>query len=229
MSPPAAPPATRGGTDRRHALRRGGEWQRPPRRSLTLGFDSPATKPPPAWPGRRPGSTDRRTCARHHRMPTRAACTGSEVPVPEPQRARGTARPYSPATSSRPIALPTHWTPSPCRRLSRPPWWRVTATTTTGPPPRPGGNSGRCACPKPQGFGGHHRDASHVHHRPVGRIGAQLYPGGIAARYRNIARDLDRPNNKRSTKTGPEQKPGPEHPKQPIAASFGAARGSRGF
>ncbi len=83
-------------------------------------------------------------------MPTRAACAGSEVPAPSPPSAQGTTRPCSPATSSRPIVLRTHWTPSPRRRLSRPPWWRVTATTTTGPPPRPDGNSGRCACPQPR-------------------------------------------------------------------------------
>ena len=44
-----------------------------------------------------------------------------------------------------------------------PPPWSV-ATTTTGPPPRPDGHSGRCTCPEPpKGFGGHRRDASHVH------------------------------------------------------------------
>jgi len=31
----------------------------------------------------------------------------------------------------------------------------------------------------PEGVGGHRRDVSHVHHRPVGRVGAQLYPGGL--------------------------------------------------
>jgi hypothetical protein len=66
-------------------------------------------------------------------------------------------------------------------------------------------------------------------HTPVGRVGAQLYPGGIATGYRNTARGLDRPNSKRSAETGPEQKPEPEHPQQPIAASFGAARVYRGF
>jgi hypothetical protein len=65
-----------------------------------------------------------------------------------PLRSQAAARRCSPATSFHPIVLLAHWTPSPCRRLSRPPWWRVTATTTTGPPPRPGGNSGRCACPE---------------------------------------------------------------------------------
>ena len=61
-------------------------------------------------------------------------------------------------------------------------------------------------------------------HRPVGRVGAQLYPGGIAARYRNTARDLDRPNRQTVGRDGPEQTTRTEHPKQPIAASFGAAR-----
>ena len=68
--------------------------------------------------------------------------------VKYPLRSQAAARRCSPATSFHPIVLLAHWTPSPCRRLSRPPWWRVTATTTTGPPPRPGGNSGRCACPE---------------------------------------------------------------------------------
>ena len=40
-------------------------------------------------------------------------------------------------------------------------------------------------------------------HMPVGRVGAQLYPGGIATRYRNTARGLDRPNRKRSAETIP--------------------------
>jgi hypothetical protein len=41
-------------------------------------------------------------------------------------------------------------------------------------------------------------------HMPVGRVGAQLYPGGIATRYRNTARGLDRPNRKRSAETIPK-------------------------
>ena len=81
----------------------------------------------------------------------------------------------------------------------------------------------------PRGSAGTARALPTFTHMPVGRVGAQLYPGGIAARYRNTARGLDRPNSKRSAETGPEQKPGPEYPKQPIAASFGAARESRGF
>jgi hypothetical protein len=126
-------------------------------------------------------------------MPTRAACAGSEVPAPSPPSAQGTTRPRSPATSSRPIVLRTHWTPSPCRRLSRPPWWRVTATTTTGPPPRPGGNSGRCACPEPEGSAGTAGTLPTFTHQPVGRVGAQLYPGGIAMPHRNTRHDPTRP------------------------------------
>jgi len=121
----------------------------------------------------------------------------------------------------------THWTPSPCGRLSRPPWWRVTATTTTGPPPRPGGNSGRCACPEQRSEGTAGTLPTFTH-RPVGRVGAQLYPGGIAARYRNTARGLDRPSENRSAETvRSEQRD--RAPRQPIAASFGAAVLYRGF
>ena len=41
-------------------------------------------------------------------------------------------------------------------------------------------------------------------HMPVGRVGVQLYPGGIAARYRNTARGLARPNSHRSDETVPK-------------------------
>jgi hypothetical protein len=161
-------------------------------------------------------------------MPTRATFAGSEVPSPAPPRRWGEARPCSPATSFRPVVLRTYWTPSPCRRLSRPPWWRVTATTTTGPPPRPDGNSGRCTCPKPKGLAGTAGTLPTFTHRPVGRVGAELYPGGIATRYRNPARGLDRPNRKRSAETIPSNKRD-RAPQQPIAASFGAAVLYRGF
>jgi len=63
---------------------------------------------------------------------------------------------------------------------------------------------------------------------PVGRVGAQLYPGDIAARHRNMARSLTRPSDKRTDKTALS-----EHEdrasRQPIAASFGAAVLYRGF
>jgi hypothetical protein len=65
-------------------------------------------------------------------------------------------------------------------------------------------------------------------HRPVGRVGDQLYPGGIAARYRNTARGLDRPIEKRSAETIPTNNRD-RAPQQPIAASFGAAVLYRGF
>jgi hypothetical protein len=162
-------------------------------------------------------------------MPTRAACAGSEVPASAPPRRSGTARPYLQASSFRPITRPrTHWTPSPCGRLSRPPWWRVTATTTTGPPPRPDGNSGRCACPNPNyGLGGH-RDASHVH-SSTGQQGRRpAYPEGIVARYRNPARDLDRPNKHRTAKMVLNSNHD-QAPQQPTAASFRAEAVYRGF
>ena len=65
-------------------------------------------------------------------------------------------------------------------------------------------------------------------HRPVGRVGDQLYPGGIATRYRNTARGLDRPNRNRSAETIPSNNRD-RAPQQPIAASFGAAVLYRGF
>ena len=124
----------------------------------------------------------------------------------------------------------THWTPSPCGRLSRPPRCGATRTTTTGPPPRPGGNSGRCACPEPtnSGSAGTARTLPTFTHMPVGRVGAQLYPGGIAARYRNTARGLVRPISNRTNETVPNDNRD-RAPQQPIAASFGAAVLYRGF
>ena len=123
-----------------------------------------------------------------------------------------------------------HWTPSPCGRLSRPPRWRVTATTTTGPPPRPGGNSERCACPKPtnSGSAGTAGTLPTFTHMPVGRVGAQLYPGDIAARYRNPARGLASPSKDRTDETVPSEQRD-RASQQPIAASFGAAVLYRGF
>ena len=82
--------------------------------------------------------------------------------------------------------------------------------------------------PQARRLGGHRRDASHVHHRPVRRVGAQLYPGGIVACYRNTARDLDRPIKKRTDKTVLNANED-RAPQQPTAASFRAAAKSRGF
>jgi hypothetical protein len=63
---------------------------------------------------------------------------------------------------------------------------------------------------------------------PVGRVGAQLYPGDIAARYRNTARGLTRPSRKRADETALINKKD-RASRQPIAASFGAAVLYRGF
>jgi len=82
--------------------------------------------------------------------------------------------------------------------------------------------------PRTRRLGGHRRDASHVHHQPVDRVGAQLYPGGIVARYRNTPRDLARPSDKWADETVPSEQRD-RAPQQPIAASFGAAVLYRGF
>ena len=65
-------------------------------------------------------------------------------------------------------------------------------------------------------------------HMPVGRVGAQLYPGDIAARYRNTARGLTHPSDKRTGETVLSKKQD-RASRQPIAASFGAAVLYRGF
>ena len=80
----------------------------------------------------------------------------------------------------------------------------------------------------PEGFGGHRRGASHVHHQPLGRAGVQLYPGGIAVQYRNTPHGLTRPTNNRADKTVPSNNED-RAPQQPIPASFGVAALSRGF
>jgi hypothetical protein len=46
-----------------------------------------------------------------------------------------------------------------------------------------------------RGFGGHRRDASHVHSYAGWQGRAQLYPWDIAARYRNTARGLAHPTS----------------------------------
>jgi hypothetical protein len=107
----------------------------------------------------------------------------------------------------------THWTPSPCGRLSRPPWWLVTATTTTGPPPRPDGNSGRCACPEP---------TNRARRAPPGRFPRSLIcrsagpapsctPGTSPPLPQPGTRPRP-PDGKTSGQDGPEQQPGPSIP-----------------
>ena len=81
--------------------------------------------------------------------------------------------------------------------------------------------------PRTQRFGGHRRDASHVHHQPVSRVGAQLYPGGIAARTAT-RRTAPPPEQQRTARTVPSNNED-RAPRQPITASFGAAALSRGF
>jgi hypothetical protein len=143
--------------------------------------------------------------------PTRAACAGSEVPAPAPPRRSGAERRCSPATSLRPTMPRAHWTPSPCGRLSRPPRWRVTATTTTGPPPRPGGNSGRCACPEPK-----------ARRAPPGRFPRSPSTGRQGRRPavpRGHRRALPQhgprprpPDQQASGRDSPERQPGPSTP-----------------
>jgi hypothetical protein len=136
-------------------------------------------------------------------------------------------RRYSPAISFRPVVPRAHWTLSPCGRLSRPPWWVVTPTTTTGPPPRPGGNSGRCACSESQPqVGGHRRGVSHVHHRPVGRVGAQLYPGGLR---RALPQHSTRPHPPTGRPGRSLNRDQDRVPRQPTTASFRADAVSRGL
>ena len=80
----------------------------------------------------------------------------------------------------------------------------------------------------PQGSAGTAGALPTFTHMPVGRVGAQLYPGGIAAGYRNTARGLARPISNRSAETIPINNRD-RAPQQPIAASFGAAVLYRGF
>ena len=62
------------------------------------------------------------------------------------------------------------------------------------------------------GSGGHRRDASHVHHRPLGRVGAQLYPGGIAARLPQHSTRPRPPEQKPVGRDDPKRQPGSSTP-----------------
>jgi hypothetical protein len=63
---------------------------------------------------------------------------------------------------------------------------------------------------------------------PVGRVGAELYPGDVAARYRNRPRGLTHPTRKRAGETAPSEYED-RASRQPIATSFGAGDEYRGF
>src|SRR3954465_14584313 len=87
----------------------------------------------------------------------------------------------------RPPGLPlpplrTCWPPWPCGRLSRPPRRVVTPATTTGPPPHPAPTAdnaparSRAGCTRR----GRHRTVPTFTTPPVGGVGVQLCPSGIA-------------------------------------------------
>jgi hypothetical protein len=122
------------------------------------------------------------------------------------------------ACSLDPFALWTALPPSPVGRDSH---------AATGPPPRPGGNGGRCACPETEGSAGTAGALPTFTHTPVGRVGIQLYPGGIAARHRNAARGLEARDRRAGETVLNEYQD--RAPRQPIAASFGAGDEYRGF
>jgi hypothetical protein len=107
-------------------------------------------------------------------------------------------------------------------------WPAFPASEYYGPSATPRQQQRTVRLPEPTGLDGHHRDASHVHHAPVGRVGAQLYPCGIAARHRNTPHSLARANINSTDKTSPITNKG-RAPRQPTAASFRAGYGSRGF
>ena len=79
-------------------------------------------------------------------------------------------------------SLPACWPPSPCGRLSRPPWRVVTPATTTRPPPRPTPSAGN----EPARFRagrtreGRYRTVPAFTTQPIDGVGAQLCPSGIA-------------------------------------------------
>jgi hypothetical protein len=96
---------------------------------------------------------------------------GQSLEQLRPRRVGIHRRPSGDASSPR-----THWTPSPCGRLSRP-------RTTTGPPPHPTGIGRRCAFPpgsRPlpgKGTGGM---VPTFTPEPFDGVGAQLCPCSIA-------------------------------------------------
>jgi hypothetical protein len=124
----------------------------------------------------------------------------------------------------------THWTPSPLWTAFPPSLVARDCHDYYGSSDDPGGNSGRCACPEPTNTGsaGTAGMSPTFTHMPVGRVGAQLYPGDIAARYRNTARGLAHPTKNKMGETALSNNKD-RASQQPIAANFGAAVLYRGF
>src|SRR6266511_2170685 len=124
---------------------------------------------PAGTPGRRRGRTGQQTGDQDRRLPIGAVWAGYPVPAPAPapQEASATARRYSPAASWLASPNPASLLPSDYYGGSATPGCQqptaslpaaVQAARREGRPP----------------------DASHVHGVPVGRGGAQLFPGSLA-------------------------------------------------
>jgi hypothetical protein len=108
------------------------------------------------------------------------------------------------AYSLDPFALRTALPPSPVSRYAHD-YYGSSAT------PRRQRRTVRLPRTHQPGFGGHRRDAPTFTHTPVGRVGAQLYPGDIAARYRNTARPRP-PERVPDRRDGPHRERGPSVP-----------------
>ena len=146
----------------------------------------------------------------------------SEVPAPRVRQRRAGVHRRPPSHPSVPRA---HWTPSPCGRRSRPPRCGATRHDYYGSSATSRRQQRTVRLPRTHhsGSAGTAGTLPTFTHRPAGRVGVQLYPGGIAARYRNPARGLVRPISNRTDETVPKLTAEDRAPQQPIAASFGAA------
>jgi hypothetical protein len=97
-------------------------------------------------------------------------------------------RPRSARIHDRPPGIPTPrlrtcCLPSPCGRLSRPPWWVATPTTNTEAPSRLRVISRRRTCPLATWMANQEGDPRRFPRslmRPVDEVGAQLCPGSLA-------------------------------------------------
>ena len=172
------------------------------RRSAVSALRLVVSPPPPSEPDVRVPPHP----ALHERVervvPTRAACAERRVPAAEPHRDPPAARQCSPATSSRPNVLRVRCDPSPCTGLSP-------ARGPTGRSATPRRQQRTVRLPRTRRSGGHRRDVSHVHHQPVGRVGVQLYPGGIAARQPQHAARPRPPDLSARERDDPDQLTGP--------------------